>query len=74
MYADAQNEFEIPGRTLVGLTEQWTSNDGNTYVTVWGKNLTDEEYDVSLSLLTPVGLVGNPGAPLTYGVTIGRRF
>ena len=37
MYADAQNEFEIPERTLLGLTEQWTSNDGNTYVTVWGK-------------------------------------
>lgn len=74
MYADAQNEFEIPERTLLGLTEQWTSNDGNTYVTVWGKNLTNEVYDVSLSLLTPVGLVGNPGAPRTYGVTIGRKF
>lgn len=74
MFADAQNEFEIPERTLLGLTEQWTSSDGNTYVTVWGKNLTDEVYDVSFSLLTPVGLVGNVGAPRTYGITVGRRF
>jgi iron complex outermembrane recepter protein len=74
MYADAQNEYVIPARTLVGLTEQWTSRDGRTYFTVWGKNLTDEVYDVSLSLLAPVGLVGNPGAPRTFGVTIGHRF
>ena len=74
MYADAQNELEIPERTLLGLTEQWTSSDGSTYVSVWGKNLTDEEYDVSLSLLTPVGPIGNPGAPRTYGVTVGRKF
>ena len=73
-YADPQNEIVIPGRTLVGLTEQWTSNDGNTSITAWVKNLTNKVYDVSLSLLTPAGLVGNPGAPRTYGVTIGHKF
>lgn len=73
-YADPQNEFEIPERTLLGLTEQWTSPDGASTITLWIKNLTDEEYDVSYSLLTPVGLVGNPGAPRTYGITFGHKF
>ena len=73
-YADPQNEFAIPSRTLIGLTEQWTSTNERTTVTLWVKNLTDEVYDVSFSLLTPVGLVGNPGAPRTFGVTIGQKF
>lgn len=73
-YADPQNNYVIPGRTLVGLTEQWTSNDGKTTITAWAKNLTNKVYDVSYSLLTPVGLVGNPGAPRTYGITVGRKF
>lgn len=71
---DPQNNFPIPRRTLVNLTEQWTSNDGDTTVTAWVKNLTNKVYNVSYSLLDPVGLVGNPGAPRTYGVTIGRKF
>ena len=73
-FADPQNVYVIPGRTLIGLTEQWTSNDERTTVTAWVKNLTNKVYDVSFSLLTPVGLVGNPGAPRTYGVTLGRKF
>ncbi|HKP78907.1 MAG TPA: TonB-dependent receptor [Phenylobacterium sp.] len=73
-YSDPQNEYAIRSRTLVGLTEQWKSTDEKTTVTAWVKNLTDEEYDVSYSLLTTTGLVANPGAPRTYGVTIGRKF
>lgn len=73
-FADPQNTIAIPARTLISLTEQWTSNDGNTTITAWAKNLTNKIYDVSLSLLTPAGLVGNPGAPRTYGVTIGQKF
>ena len=73
-YADPQNKIEIPGRTLLNLTEQWTSNDGSTYASVWGKNLTNKVYDVSLSMLTPVGVVANPGAPRTYGFTVGHKF
>ena len=73
-YADPQNNYPIRGRTLIGLTEQWTSLDGNTTVTAWVKNLTNKHYDLSFSLLKPVGLVGNPAAPRTFGVTVGRKF
>lgn len=74
IYGDPQNEFPIKGRTLIGLTEQWTSNDEMTNVTLWVKNLTKEKYDVSSSLLEPAGPIGNPGAPRTYGITLGRKF
>ena len=74
IYGDPQNEFPIKGRTLIGLTEQWTSNDEMTNVTLWVKNLTKEKYDVSSSLLEPAGPLGNPGAPRTYGITLGRKF
>ena len=72
--SDPQNEYPIRGRTLLGLTEQWRSADDKTSVTGWVKNLTNEKYDLSYSLLATVGLVANPAAPRTYGVTIGRRF
>ena len=73
-YSDPQNEYPIPGRTLLGVTEQWKSPDEMTTVTLWAKNLTNKKYDVSFSLLENVGLVGNPGAPRTYGITLGRKF
>ena len=73
-YSDPQNEFPIPGRTLIGVTEQWKSPDEKTTVTLWVKNLTNKKYDLSFSLLENVGLIGNPGAPRTYGITLGRKF
>lgn len=73
-FSDAQNNFPIPGRTLLSLSEQWTSNDEKTTVSIWGKNLTNKAYNTAYSLNAPGGLVGNPGAPRTYGVTIGRKF
>lgn len=73
-FSDPQNEFAIAGRTLISLTEQWKSSDELSTVTLWVKNLTNREYDMSFSLLENVGLVGNPGAPRTYGVTLGRKF
>ena len=74
MYVDPNNDYLLPGRTLVGLSERWTSNDGNTNVTLWVQNLTDEEWDTSAGLLTPNGDAGRPAAPRTYGITVGRKF
>ena len=74
VYVDPQNHFPLPKRTLIGLTEQWTSNDENTYVTAWVKNLTDEKYNAASGVLSPQGLLGVPGAPRTYGISIGRKF
>lgn len=73
-YSDAQNRFPVPERMLVGLNEQWTSKDGATTVTAWVKNLTNKKYETSYSLNSPVGLAANPGAPRTYGLTVGHKF
>ena len=73
-WTDPQNEFAVEGRTLLGLTGQWRSRNENTSVTLWAKNLTDKEYDLSYNILEPTGRAANPGAPRTYGVTIGQKF
>ena len=74
IYGDPQNEFFIPGRTLLGVTIRWTSPDDKTTLSVWGKNLTDEAWDTSVTIVPPNGPIGQPGAPRTYGVTVGRKF
>lgn len=74
VYIDPQNTVTLPERTLIGLTEQWTSNDENTYVTAWAKNLTNKEYNATGNFLVPIGVFGTPAAPRTYGVSVGRKF
>lgn len=74
MFADPQNAFPVRARTLLSVTERWSSNDERTSITAWVKNLTNRYYDVAVTLQEHVGLVGLPGAPRTYGVTLGRRF
>ena len=74
IFADPNNDFPIPGRTLIGLNERWTSNDGNTNVTLWVQNLTDKKWNSSTALLTPNGNIGRPAAPRTFGITVGQTF
>lgn len=74
MFADPQNDFPIRGRTLISLTERWMSNDEHTSVTAWIKNLTNKNYNTSGTLSEHLGLTGLPGAPRTYGLTLGYRF
>ena len=74
IYADPNNDFVIPKRTLIGLNEQWTSDDESTRISLWVQNLTNKKWNSSTALLTPNGNIGRPGAPRTYGMTIGRKF
>jgi iron complex outermembrane receptor protein len=73
-FADMSNTFREPAHTLVNVSETWNSLDGKSSVSLWCKNCGDKYYDVGLNLLTPVGAVGNPGAPRTFGVTFHRAF
>ncbi len=53
------------------------SQDGTWNVTVFAKNITDEQYLVFGNDAETSGLgfdVGMPGAPRSYGVTVGYRF
>ena len=74
MYADPHNDFVMPDRTLIGINERWTSLNGNTNVTLWVQNLTNEKWNTSVGLITPNGAAGRPAAPRTYGITVGQKF
>lgn len=74
IYVDPQNQFATRGRTLISITQRWTANNEHLTVTAWAKNLTNEQYDVSATIQEHTGVLGNPGAPRTYGITVGYRF
>ena len=74
MFADSFEILPLKTRTLVNLTERWEAKDGGLSASIWIKNLLNQYYDDYLSLLSPVGTIGQPGAPRTFGVTIGYKF
>lgn len=73
-FVDPLNRFKLPTRYILGLSERWTHPDGHFFISAWAKNLLDKQYDYAINILTPVGLVSNPGPPRTYGATIGFDF
>ena len=73
-FADPSNFYREPSHSLLNASETWTSQDGHNHVTLWGKNLGNTFYDMGVSMLAPVGPDGNPGAPRTFGFTIGHHF
>lgn len=73
-YGDASNTFLEPAHTLLNASETWTWPSGNNSISLWCRNCTNVYYDAAINLLTPVGAVGNPGAPRTFGVTYHHSF
>ncbi len=72
-FADSYEQFPLKKRTLINLTERWESSDGRLSASIWVKNLLDQRYDNSIILLTPVGAIGQVGAPRTFGLTVGIK-
>ena len=73
-FVDPLNKFPLPTRYVLNATERWTEPGGRFFISAWVKNLLDKQYDHAINLLTPVGLVGNPAPPRTYGATVGFEF
>jgi iron complex outermembrane receptor protein len=73
-YADPGNYWRVPSHYLLNFAETWTSPDTRNHITLWGKNLNNAYYDQGVNMLTPVGPVGNPGAPRTFGISLGHHF
>lgn len=73
-YIDPNNRFPLPTRYVLGVSEKWTSLDKHLFATLWVKNLLDKRYDYSADLVTPIGIVGQPAPPRTYGASIGFEF
>lgn len=73
-YQDPGNFYKEPHYYVVNASEKWTAPSGKYDVTLWVKNLNNALYNNSVVLVGPVGAVGNPAPPRTYGATVGFRF
>jgi iron complex outermembrane recepter protein len=63
-----QEPFQIDDYVLVGARFGLRSADDSWNATVWGRNLTDEFYQVNTRKTTDA-VVGYTGTPTTYGIT-----
>lgn len=68
------NTVSEPSYTLVDASVDFQSLNGKWKVSLFGKNLTKEEYSYWGSTLGALGANRFIGAPLTYGVRIGYDF
>ena len=65
---DVLPNYELDDYTLVGARLGLKSADGSWRATVWGRNITDEYYQVSSRKMSDAD-VAYAGRPTTYGVT-----
>ncbi|MDB5457448.1 MAG: TonB-dependent receptor [Caulobacter sp.] len=61
------------GYGLVNASLAYDLPDGRTQVSLWGKNLLDEEYVTATATISPV-VSGRPGEPRTIGVRLGWKM
>lgn len=76
MYFDPNNAqtegYYQPGYDLVNARITYEPPSGNWDISVFGKNLTDEEYFRNIVPVSGAG-VGTPGDPMTFGVSLNWR-
>ena len=61
-------------RTLVNAYVTWESSNSNFEVSLYGKNLTDEEYRVSANPVANLWNFTRHGPPRHWGVQLGYAF
>jgi iron complex outermembrane receptor protein len=60
--------------SLVNIRGEWTSPNEAFSIAAWANNLTGTKYLVNDTQSPGFGVTGLPGAPQTYGVTVGYKF
>ena len=67
--------YKIEGYTLLNTSVVLSPTDENWQLTVWVKNLADEEYYTYINDLSFAGaMIKTPGTPRTYGVKLSYNF
>ena len=72
-YYAPDNELSQPGYGLFNASILWASAHDGWTARLWGKNLTDRIYTMSLNQAPGTTAVAY-AAPRTYGVTVGKKF
>lgn len=72
-YWDPSNRLEQPSYTLLNGQIGWTTPDGHTRFSVWGKNLTDEVYYIVVGNSTSADY-GAYAAPRTFGFQVAYTY
>jgi iron complex outermembrane receptor protein len=72
-YFAPDNELRQPGYGLLNASILWTSAQSGYSVQLWGKNLTDRIYALSVNQ-SPGATAVSYAAPRTYGITVGKKF
>ncbi|MFT7220101.1 MAG: iron complex outermembrane receptor protein, partial [Candidatus Azotimanducaceae bacterium] len=65
---------QIESRTLVDLNVTYSDPEDRYHVTVFGKNLLDEEYRVSANSVANLWNFSQYGAPMQWGIEFGVKF
>jgi iron complex outermembrane receptor protein len=73
---DIGEQFDtvLEERTILGASITWSSADDQYYVSVFGKNLTDDRYKTASQAVGALWTFANYGPPRTYGVQLGLRL
>jgi iron complex outermembrane receptor protein len=74
--AEAAGNIEIDSVNLVGARVSWAPEGIDMTISLWGDNLTDEEYRTSSLNLNPSAPINNStlGTPRTYGLDVKYKF
>ena len=72
-YFAPDNELNQPGYGLLNGSILWASANESFSVRLWGKNLTNEIYTLSVNQ-APGTTAASYAAPRTYGITLGKKF
>lgn len=73
-FYDDTNLLKQDGYTLIDANLAYTLPSGDWTVTLWGKNLTAEEYSPWGSTLGALGENRFPAAPRTFGIRLQARY
>lgn len=65
---------QFESRTLVDFNVTYTDADDKYHVTLFGKNLLDEEYRISANSVGGLWNFSQYGAPMQWGIELGMRF
>ncbi|MES2987372.1 MAG: TonB-dependent receptor [Pseudomonadota bacterium] len=72
--ADNNPKVRQPITNIINGSVNWTSTNGRYGLSVWGNNITGQEYYNTVSQSTLSGTKYSPAPPATYGVTARLRF